>query len=116
MRQLVGGIPRAFTTHRTPEGALYGRHCRAWAARFGGTLPDDIRPMVRLSGRLTVEIEGLEADYDRARSRRRLTEARRIRRQLIGSRAQFLKTQERLETRAVTQVTGALRAFAGGEL
>ena len=116
MRRLEGGIARAFTSHRSREGAAYGRYGRAWAARFGGTLPEDVRPVVRLAGRLMVEIAALERDWDRAQSRRRLTEARRIRRQLIGSRHQFLKAQAQLEARAASQVTGVLRALAGGGL
>jgi hypothetical protein len=68
-----------------------------------------------LGGRLIVEIEGLEFDYDRARERRRLTEARRIRRQLVAARTQFLRTEERLENRLATQgPTGVFRALAGG--
>ena len=46
---------------RPPERRVYGRYSRAWAARFGGSLPEDIRPLVRLAGRLMVEIAALEA-------------------------------------------------------
>jgi hypothetical protein len=116
VRRLQGSIPRAFKSHKTPEGASYGRYCRSWAARFGGKLPEDVRPLVRLAGRLMVEIASLEVDWDRMQSRRRLTEARRIRRQLIGSRHQFLKAQAQLEARAASQVTGVLRALSGGGL
>jgi fermentation-respiration switch protein FrsA (DUF1100 family) len=100
LRRLKGGVPRAFPSHRGAAAALYGRHGRAWAARFNGQLPEDIRPLVRLAGRLLVEIEGLEADYDGARVRRRLSDARRIRRMLTGARTQFLRTEDMLATRA----------------
>ena len=50
MRQLAGEIPRAFRSHKNPEGAAYGRYGRAWAVRFGGRLPEDVRPLVRLAG------------------------------------------------------------------
>jgi hypothetical protein len=116
VKALAGGIPRAFRSHKTPDGAAYGRYSRAWVARFAGSLPEDLRPLVRLAGRLTVEIAALERDWDKAQARRRLTEARRIRRQLIGSRHQFLKAQAQLEARAAAQVTGPLRALAGGSL
>jgi hypothetical protein len=70
---------------------------------------------VRLGGRLVVELASLEADYDRLRVRRRLAESRRVRRQLIASRTQLLKVEERLDARANAQgPTGALAALVGG--
>ena len=116
MSRLRGHIPRAFRNHQSPEGHAYGAFARAWADRFNGHFPSDVAPMVRLAGRLMVEIAALEVDWDQMQSRRRLTEARRIRRQLTGSRHQFLKVQDQLEARASSEVTGVLRALAGGGL
>jgi hypothetical protein len=105
MRRLQGGIPRAFDSHKTLDGALYGRYARAWAARFEGEIPDDLRPFLRLAGRLVAEVQGLERDYDAARTRRWMGEARSIRRQLLDARAQLLKVEERLDLRATAHPT-----------
>ena len=116
MRRLASNVPRGLPDHRTREGVKYRRYVGAWAARFGGDVPHDLRTPLRTAGRLMLEQLDLERDYDRARERRRLTEARRIRRALTSTRILLIRLEERLEARASEHAPDlqALRAVGRG--
>ncbi len=112
---LRGGV-RAFASHKTPEGRQYGSYTRGLLARLG-QLPPGCGPVLKQAGRLAVEIDAMERDYDRLMARRRLTEARRLRRQLTGARMLLLRTEERLESIAAQAEPAAfshLRAVRRG--
>lgn len=66
MRRLAGGIPRAFRSHRTPEGARYGAYCRAKAKRLG-PLPADALPWLKEAGLLTVRLDRLHEEEEAIR-------------------------------------------------
>jgi len=63
VRALAGRIPRAFKSHRSPEGAAYGEVCRAKLQRLGA-LPKDAMPLLREFGRLTVELDRISRRRD----------------------------------------------------
>lgn len=109
---LRGKIPRAFGNHKTPEGRIYGAYVRALQERLG-PLPASAAPLLRQAGRLLVEIQGIESDYDKARARSRQTDMRRLRRHLTGARALLLKTEERLETIAAREPRDLTAALKG---
>lgn len=98
MNALQGRIPRAIRNHRTPEGAAYGRYCRAVIARLG-PLPDDARPTLREAGRLTLYLDHLAAELEarRAAKRPRSKDLRRLERDQRKARVQLLMFERRLE-------------------
>ncbi len=88
MRKLAGGIPRAFKSHRTPEGAAYGAYCRAKLKRLG-SLPEDALPTLREAGVVVIELGRLHRDAQsprrtRLEHRRRRRETRTLRRDLVN--------------------------------
>ena len=97
MRALKGGIPRAFASHRSANGRAYAAVCAPWVDRFGGRVPADARPLLKQYGRLAgIEIDRLNAELDAAVARRRLREARRLRRQLASMQRDMLAFERRL--------------------
>jgi hypothetical protein len=96
MRALKGGIPRAFRSHKSPDGAAYGRYVRAILAQLG-ELPGSARPTLREAGRAAVELERLGFEQEQARTQRRRRDERRIRRQQVILRTQLLTLEKRLE-------------------
>jgi hypothetical protein len=114
MRALKGGIPRAFRSHKTPEGAAYRRIVRAWQARFGD-VPEHARPLLKAYGVAAVDLDGLSLDLEQARSKARRRDAARIRRQMTILRTQLLRLDERLETLLADQPTDFSRLFSTDE-
>ena len=95
-RALAGRIPRAFKSHKTPDGAAYGTYVRAKLERLG-PLPDDARPLLREAGRLVIDLDRLRRDLEAAVARKHRSEARRIDRRLVPMRTQLLTLEARLE-------------------
>jgi septal ring factor EnvC (AmiA/AmiB activator) len=103
---LVGRIPRAFPSHRTPEGAAYGRYVRATLSRLGA-LPDAGRVWLKEAGRLTVALDRLHAETEAAtaasqtagrRQREKLrAQLRSLERRTARLRAALEATERRLE-------------------
>ena len=92
-RPLVGRIPRAFKSHKNPEGWAYGAYVRAKLARLG-PLPADARPTLREAGVMAVDLERLTRELLAARTRQ---ERRRLRRDAKTLRALLLAYERRLE-------------------
>lgn len=79
MRALAGGILRAFKNHKSPEGAAYRRYWRGWAARFGGSVPSDVREDLRQAALIAArDLPRLNADLERARGKRRNSLERKV--------------------------------------
>ena len=95
-RALVGGIPRAFRSHKTPEGAAYRVYCQSMLARLG-KLPTSAWPTLREAGRLTIELGAMGEELEAARARRRRRDVARLRRAMIPARTQLLNMERRLE-------------------
>lgn len=100
MSQLRHGIARAFEDHRSGSGRQYVGVCKPIADRFGGTVPPEARQLLKAYGRLALDIDRVNAELERALSRRRMTEARRYRRQLVGMNRNLLALSVRLEQHA----------------
>lgn len=96
MRALRGGIPRAFKSHKTPEGEAYGDYCRDVLARLGA-LPRSAMPTLKAAGHLVVELDRLTSDLDVARRGRRRRDQNRLRRQMVTARTQLVTLERRLE-------------------
>ncbi len=94
MRALQGKIPRAFKSHRTPEGAAYGAYCRAKLKRLG-PLPKDALPTLREAGVVVIELERLHRDAQSPRRTR--LDRRRLRRETGILRSQLMTLERRLE-------------------
>lgn len=101
MRALAGRILRAYKSHRSPEGALFGSYCRAKIARYD-KLPKDALVILREAGRCVVEIDWLGRELDAATHNRKLTMARRLRRELRNARFILEKLELRFEKLAGT--------------
>ena len=114
MRALRGGIPRAFKSHKTPEGEAYGDYCRALLARVG-TLPRSAMPTLKAAGHLVVELDRLTTDLDTARQGRRKRDQNRIRRAMVIARTQLLNVEKRLEELAKTRPRGSFAAAVRAE-
>ena len=98
MRALEGRIPRAFTSHKSPEGWAYAAYCRGKLARFGKTTPPpDAKPTMREAGKVNAELERLSRLEEVARAKNRKTEARRLRREIGRLRGMFRALDERLD-------------------
>jgi hypothetical protein len=80
MRALKGAIPRAFTSHKSPDGYAYRRYVFAIRARLFGNesqqLPADVLVTLREAGRLALE-EHLERLAEAIRPRSFADAARR---------------------------------------
>ncbi len=94
MRRLAGGIPRAFRSHKTPEGSSYGRYLRAKLKRLG-PLPEDAMPTLREAGVVVIELERLHRDAQSPRRTR--LDRRRLRRETGILRSQLMTLERRLE-------------------
>jgi primosomal protein N'' len=113
MKRLQRGVPRGLTDHRTTEGKAYIAHIKAIMTRLPD-LPESARPLLRTAGRLAiVEIPALERELDQAVARKRVSEARRLRRALATARFQHQRVEERLEIIAAAAEPDLAKALAG---
>lgn len=97
MRALAGRVPRAFASHKTPEGAAYGRYARAKVKRLG-SLPDDARPWLKEAGRLTVALDRLHAEEEAVCATLANGAGRRQREKLLAQLARFDRRAGRLRS------------------
>jgi len=117
LRALKGSVPRAYKDHRRKEAKRYSEVVADLAERLK-TAPKCARPLMREYGRLTVQLEFLNDEHDRAVGLRRLSEARRLRGELKVGRFLLLKLQRQIEHLAglpEDQPTDLLDAFFGDE-
>ena len=112
MRGLVGGVPRVWRSHKTPEGRAYGAYTRAVMARLD--LPRDAMPTLKAAGVIVVDLDRLAADLEQACSGRRRRDQNRIRRQMVTLRSQLVKLEERLELIAERQPANLSRLLGDG--
>jgi hypothetical protein len=99
LRSPIGAIPRGFKDHRRREGRIYAQYCRAVQQRFG-PLSQDSLPLLRIAGRLVVELGRLDVQLDAAYAARRYRVASRLRRQQTPLRTQLLTFEHEIEQRA----------------
>lgn len=118
MRRLKGGIPRAFASHKSPDGYAYRRYVTAMLERLG-ELPADAQVTLREAGRLVVELQAIGREIELVRAARRRRDVNRLRRQMVPMRTQLVKLEERLELLAKAGRRGnplaRLRAVMAGE-
>jgi hypothetical protein len=103
LSRLRHGIPRAFKTHKSPQGRLYSAYCRAKLARYG-PLAKDALLILREAGRTVVQLDWLNRECDHAMERRRLSDCRRFRREIKVSRFMLLRLEQQLERLAGVKV------------
>lgn len=105
MRALRGRIPRAYKSHKSPEGWAYREYVVALVRRCGweAAIPAEARPTLREAGRLSVELAALGFELEAARARKRRRDVSRLRRQMVPMRTQLIKLEERLEALARTR-------------
>lgn len=96
MRGLSGGIPRAFQSHRTANGATYGRFLRGVLKRLG-PLPEDAIPTLKELGRLTVDLDRLHDELQAALAKQDGKAARAIRSQRNQAQKQLRGLQRSVE-------------------
>lgn len=96
MSRLKDGIPPALGDHRTKTGRTYGAAVRAVYAQFPN-LPPCARVLVKEYGRVVVELDQNGPAQERALARRRLTEARKLRREAKVLRFLLLKVYGQIE-------------------
>ena len=96
MRSLKGSVPRAYKDHRRKEAKRYAEVVSDLVERLKN-VPKCARPLMKEYGRLTMTLEFLNDEHDRAISLRRLSDARRLRRELKVRRFLLLKLQNRIE-------------------
>jgi hypothetical protein len=96
VRGLAGGIPRAFQSHRTANGALYGRFLRGVLQRLG-PLPADATPTLKELGRLVVDLDRLDKDLQAALAKPDSKEARAIRSQRYQAHKQLRSLSRSVE-------------------
>ena len=99
MRRLaspIGVIPRGFPDHRGADAKRYRAYCLAIQAAWG-PLPAVAASTLREAGRAAVELERLGFDLESARRRKRVREARTIRKQQFMLREQLARLERRLE-------------------
>lgn len=101
MRRLKGGLPRALKSHGGREGALYGSYLRALLDRVG-ELPASALPTLKQCGLVQVELDRHERELETALSRRRMRDARRLRRHMVVLRTQALTLERRIEELAAS--------------
>jgi hypothetical protein len=102
LRALKGGIPRAYRSHKTPEGRAYGGYVRSMLEHLG-ELPDHARPTLKAAGVAAVDLDSLTSDLEQARAKGRRRDQARIRRQLTILRTQMIALERRLEELAQTR-------------
>ena len=110
MRALKGCIPRAFGSHKGPDGYAYRRYVGALMARFV-TLPADAMVTLREAGRLAVELQASGRELEWARTHKRRRDVARLRRSMIPMRTQLLTFERRLEELAARRPAGSLADF-----
>lgn len=98
--------PRGFSAGigRSPEKSVahdYRAYLTALQARLG-PLPASARPWLREAGLCELEIQRVAGEHQRAVARRRLTEARRLRRTQTGLGRQLMRLEAKLEQLAAT--------------
>jgi len=103
VRALAGRIPRAFKSHKTPEGWAYGRYLRAKLQRLPN-LPPDARPLLREAGRITIDLMKLGQRRDEIQSTKQPRQAalRRLGSESRKLRVQLLLIEKRLEEMAAS--------------
>jgi hypothetical protein len=112
MRSLRGAIPRAFTSHKTPDGHAYRRYVMAIMQQHGWTSRETCPPAclvtLREAGRLAVELQAVGRELELARAHKRRRDVARLRRQLTPMRSQLLMLERRLEELAKSTRRGGL--------
>ena len=96
MSKRKGGYAPAFGDGRMGLGKRYATRQHQLAEKFGGTLPADARALAKALGRLEIDIDRVHEELERALKRRRVRDARRLRRQLAGMNRDLLNFGERL--------------------
>jgi hypothetical protein len=112
MRRLsspIGVIPRGFPDHRGADAKRYRAYCLAIQDQWG-PLPAVATSTLREAGRAAVELERLGFDLESARRRKRVREARTIRKQQFMLREQLARLERRLEELGATRTADPLRA------
>lgn len=89
-------IPRAFKSHKTPEGFVYRTYVMATLARLG-PLPAHAEPTLREAGRCVVELEHLAHELETAKAHRRRRDIGRCRKNVFMLREQLARLERRLE-------------------
>lgn len=115
-RRLAGGIPRALPSHRTHEGAEYGRYCRAILKRLGPLGPEAM-PTLRETGLVVLDLQRVRAELETARAKGRRQEGRRLRREQARLRLTLLSLERHLVGLAGTNGHGQdlARAIAAAQ-
>jgi hypothetical protein len=112
MRALKPGgvrIPRAYKSHKTPDGYRYRVYVTALLARLG-PLPACANPTLREVGVLAVELEAMGRELQTARSRARRRDMARLRRSMTSARSQLITLERRLEELAEPRGSDPLAA------
>ncbi len=100
---LKGGIMPGFPDGRSMDGRAYRAFCVPFIEAFGGTVPAEARVLLRLAGRLSVHIEHVNAELERARARHRRRDVNRARRQLAGMTGDLLRMTSELRAMAAAR-------------
>jgi hypothetical protein len=107
LRSSIGVIPRGFPDGRTREARRYRAYCVAMQEQFG-PLPAIALPTLREAGRCQCELERLAEELQAPRARRRLRDARRIRRDQFALREQLQRLERRLDEFGATRKANPL--------
>ena len=110
MRALKGAIPRAFRSHKTPQGRVYGAYTRSMLDALG-KLPPHARTTLKAAGVVAVDLDALTLDLERARANGRRRDQARIRRQMTVLRTQLVTLERRLEELAANRPMDLNRLF-----
>jgi hypothetical protein len=102
VKRLKGSVPRAFPDHRRREAKRYAEAVGALVERLG-ELPRSARTALKEYGRVAVMLDLLNEQHDHAIARRRLGDARRLRRELKVSRFLMIKLEQQIERQAGLQ-------------
>ena len=101
MKPLKGSIPRPCADCRTADAKACTRDMRALVERLGA-LPDSARPTLQSWGVVVLELTRQTRELDRCLKRRRMRQARQIRRHMTVLRTQLLTLEARLEDLAAS--------------
>src|SRR5262245_54029548 len=89
-------IPRAFESHKTPDGYTYRVYVTAILARLG-PLPAHADPTLREAGLCVVELGHLARELETAKARKRRRDIARARKAVFMLREQLQRLERRLE-------------------
>src|SRR5688572_25671145 len=109
LRSPIGVIPRAYPDSRSVDAKKYREYCLVIQAQWG-PLPPIATSTLREAGRAAVELERLGLDLEAARRRKRVREARIIRKQQFMLREQLARLERRLEEFGASQKADPLHA------